>query len=146
MTPARYKTPQVYAGDSRSDRPLFSPTMAAPSPQDAIVAALMELKRLVDEGATVAPATAGACSTAELLKMPVLQAPLDVDAIAAELLSAGSHIRLLQSESRAQKKSIAQLRAEVVQLRKELRGGDSGGVDAPAEAPPAAPAAAVEEV
>ena len=120
--------------------------MAAPSPQDAIVAALMELKRLVDEGATVAPATAGACSTAELLKMPVLQAPLDVDAIAAELLSAGSHIRLLQSESRAQKKSIAQLRAEVVQLRKELRGGDSGGVDAPAEAPPAAPAAAVEEV
>ena len=30
MTPDRYKTPQVYAGDSRSDRPrLFSPTMPA---------------------------------------------------------------------------------------------------------------------
>ena len=40
-----------------------------------------------------------------------------MNAIAAELLSAASHIRLLKAESRKQKKQIADLGAEVVALK-----------------------------
>ena len=108
--------------EADAEMPTAEPTADAPAtdavPSNAITAALLELKRVVDEAAEVAPASAAKLSTAALLKLPVLQEPLNADAIAAELLSSGAHIRLLQSESKRQRKRIEELNAEVVRLRK----------------------------
>jgi hypothetical protein len=116
MADAEQPDPPPADAPSPEDAP---PADAASPEQSAITKALVELKRVVDEAAAVAPDSAGAATTAALLKMPVLQLPLDVDSVAAELLAAGSHIRLLQAENKRQKMKIESLRTEVTQLRKE---------------------------
>ena len=94
----------------------------ASGPRDAVVMALVELKRVVNEAAEAAPETAGTTSMAQLLSLPVLQEPLDAQAIAAELLAAGSHIKLLQKQNKQQKATIEALKAEKIQLIKAVGG------------------------
>lgn len=113
-----------------------APAPEPATPRDSVIAALMWLKKTVDVAAQDGPPqSTAATSTAELLGLPILQQqPLDADAVAAELLHAGSHIRLLQAEGKKSRKRIQELQAEVVQLRKAARGG------APAADEAAAPA------
>ena len=98
---------------------------AAPetSSRDAVVMALIELKRVVLDAAAIAPESVGANSLAQLLKMPVLEEPLNAEAIAAELLAACSHIKLLQNQNRQQKATIETLKAEKIQMIQAMNVG-----------------------
>ena len=117
------------AGDSAAPAP------ADATPRDVVVSAMTWLKKCVDDAAAGGPPdSAAATTTAALLELPVLQAPLDVEAIAAELLHAGSHIRLLQAENKKQKRRLQELQSEVVQLRKAQRLEEQGAPAAAADA------------
>ena len=96
------------------------------------MAAIQELKRVVDAAAEVAPSSLAASSTSALLKLPVLAElkgcdPAAIDAVAAELLAAGSHIRLLSANDKRQKKKIEELTAQIKLLRKDAGNGDANG-------------------
>ena len=112
-----------------ADEPASAP---ADAPANPVVAAIQELKRVVDAAAEVAPSSLAASSTSALLKLPVLAElkgcdPAAIDAVAAELLAAGSHIRLLSANDKRQKKKIEELTAQIKLLRKDAGNGDANG-------------------